>query len=146
MLLPALLDGNLFVGVRYVVRPAIALSKSYYLDLIYGILQPGKDSHIQPEKYTPENAEKILRPGYIHGAAKWSKGIGETKITPGLFGELAFVMEPDKPKAFVKALTFGGNAAIYTHPLSIMANRKAYRYQLSLFVELAIGGRISCCN
>src|SRR5699024_9795274 len=102
LLLPALLDGNLSVGVRYAAGPAVALSKPYYLDLIYLDFQPKASAHIQTEKYNPENVEKFLNPGYIHGAARWSKGLGETKITPGIFGELAFVLEPDKPKAFVK--------------------------------------------
>lgn len=141
MLLPALLDGNLSVGFRYAIGPAVALSKPYYLDLIYGILQPDENPHIQTEKYAPDNAEKFLHPGYIHGAAKWSKGLEETKLTPGLFGELAFFVEPDKPKAFIQTITFGGKAAIYSKPLEIMADKKAYRYQLSLFVGLSVGGR-----
>lgn len=141
LLLPALLDGNLSAGIRYAAGPALALLKPYYLDLIYVEYHPDEIAHIQTEKYTANNADKFLNPGYINGAAKWRKGLSEIKPIPGLFGEVAFVLEPDKPKAFIQTITFGGNAAIYTKPVEIMADRKAYRYQLSLFVGLAVGGR-----
>ncbi|HET8573937.1 MAG TPA: hypothetical protein VFL76_08705 [Edaphocola sp.] len=141
LLLPALLDGNLSASLRYAAGPGLAFLKPYYLELMY--LKPGtvSDGYTRSEKYSDENARLFLEAGDIYGADKWAKGLGETKLVPGLFGGLAFVLEPGKPKAFVQAIAFGGRAAIYTKPLEIMADRKAYRYQLSLFVGLAIGGR-----
>gem|GEM_PF-389727 len=141
LLFPALLDGNLSVSLRYATGPGLAFLKPYYLELIY--IKPGTADEVElrSEKYSADNARRFLEAGNIHGADKWGKGLGETKIIPGLFGELAFVLEPDKPKTFIQTITFGGKAAIYTKPLEIMADRKAYRYQLSLFVGLAIGGR-----
>jgi len=141
LLLPALLDGNLSVSLRYAAGPGLAFLKPYYLDLIY--LKPGtvSDGYTQSEKYSNDNARRFLEAGNIYGTSKWGKSLGETKLIPGLFGELAFVLEPDKPKAFIQTITFGGKAAIYAKALTIMADQKAYRYQLSLFVGLAIGGR-----
>lgn len=141
LLLPALLDGNLSMAFRYAAGPATAFLKPYYLELIY--LNTGSTGGVytQSEKYSAGNAQRFLDAGDIQGADKWSKGLGQTKLIPGLFGELAFVLEPDKPKAFIETITFGGNAAVYTKPLVIMADRKADQYQLSLFVGLEIGGR-----
>ncbi|HVX01407.1 MAG TPA: hypothetical protein VHA52_13370 [Candidatus Babeliaceae bacterium] len=142
LLLPALLDGNLSVSLRYTAGPGLAFLKPYYLELVY--LKPGtvSDGYTQSEKYSSDNARRFLEAGKIYGASKWRKGLGETKLIPGLFGELAFALEQDKPKAFIQTITFGGNAAIYTKPLAIMADQKDYRYQLSLFVGLAIGGEV----
>jgi len=52
-----------------------------------------------------------------------------------------FDAEPEKPKAFVKTITIGGNAAFYSSKIEIMADRKAYPYQASFFVGLALGKR-----
>lgn len=141
MLLPALLDGNLSVSLRYTAGPALALLKPYYLDLIYVDYTPDPVAHIQTERYTAANAEHFLQPGFIQGGSKWSKGLGEIKYIPGLFAELAFAIEPEKPKAFVKTILIGGNAAFYTSKIEIMAERKAYPYQASFFVGLALGKR-----
>ncbi|WP_118953247.1 hypothetical protein [Taibaiella helva] len=141
MLLPALLDGNLSVSLRYTAGPGLALLKPYYLDLIYVDYTPDPAAHIQTERYAAANAEHFLQPGFIQSGSKWSKGLGEIKYIPGLFAELAFAIEPEKPKAFVKTILIGGNAAFYTSKIEIMAERKAYPYQASFFVGLALGKR-----
>jgi hypothetical protein len=142
MIFPALLDGNMSVSIRYAAGPALALLKPVYLDLIYVEYTPEPVAHLQTEKYGDNNnTEKFLQPGSILGAAKWSKGLGEMKYIPGLFAELYFVIEPDKPKSFVKAVVIGGNAAFYTSKIEIMAERKAYPYQASFFVGLSLGKR-----
>lgn len=141
MLFPALLEGNMSVSLRYAGGPALAILKPYYLNLIYVEYQPEPVAHLQTERYTPDNAGHFLQPGFIQGSEKWSKGLGEMKYIPGLFAELAFAIEPEKPKAFVKTITIGGNIAFYTSKIEIMAERKAYPYQASFFVGLALGKR-----
>jgi hypothetical protein len=142
MIFPALLDGNMSVSIRYAAGPALALLKPIYLDLVYVEYMPEPVAHLQTEKYGDNNnTEKFLQTGSIQGAAKWSKGLGEMKYIPGLFAELYFVIEPDKPKSFVKAVTIGGNAAFYTSKIEIMVERKAYPYQASFFVGLSLGKR-----
>jgi len=141
LLFPALLDGNMSISMRYAAGPALALLKPYYLELVYVDDLPEPAAHLQTERYTDANAFKFLQPGSISGKAPWSKGLGEIKYAPGLFAELCFVLEPDRPKSFVKAVTIGGNAAWYTSPITIMAERKAYRHQASFFVGLSLGKR-----
>lgn len=141
MLFPALLDGNLSVSLRYSGGPALALLKPYYLDLIYITYTPEPVAHLQTEKYAAANTDHFLQPGFIQGSGKWGKGLGEIKYIPGLFAELAFAIEPEKPKSFVKTITIGGNAAFYTSKIEIMAERKAYPYQASFFVGLSLGKR-----
>lgn len=141
MLLPALLDGSMSVSFRYAAGPALALLKPYYLNLVYVEYHPEESVRMQTEKYSSANADHFLDPAYILGAAGWGKGLGETKLIPGAFAELAFIIEPDRPKAFVKTITIGGNAAWYARPLEIMADLKPYSYQVSFFVGLAVGKR-----
>lgn len=141
MLFPALLDGNLSLGVRYAAGPALALLKPYYLNLLYVEYSPEEKNYVQSERFSPEHADQFLNPAYVLGKDKWSKGIGETRFVPGLFAELAIVLEPEKPKSFVKAITIGGNAAFYSSKIEMMADRKAYPYQASFFVGLAFGKR-----
>ena len=141
MLLPALLDGNMSISLRYSAGPALAMLKPYYLDLIYVEYLPEQVAHIQTEKYSAANADHFLEPGSIRGKAAWSKGLGEIKYIPGAFAELAFAIEPDKPQSFVKTITIGGNIAFYSSKIEIMADRKAYPYQASFFVGLALGKR-----
>jgi hypothetical protein len=121
--------------------PSLALLKPIYLNLIYVEYIPEEVVHLQTEKYMSSNADKFLQPGSILSSEKWSKGLGELKYIPGLFAELAFAIEPDKPRSFVKTITIGGNVAYYTSKIEIMAERKAYAYQASFFVGLALGKR-----
>lgn len=140
-LFPALLEGNMSVSLRYSGGPALALLKPYYLDLIYVDYTPEPVARLQTERYSPDNAGHFLEPGFIQGKGRWSKGLDEIRYIPGIFAELAFAIEPDKPKAFVKTITIGGNVACYTSSLAIMAERKAFPYQASFFVGLALGKR-----
>jgi hypothetical protein len=141
LLFPALLDGNMSISLRYAVGPALALLKPSYLNLIYVEYLPEEIAHIQTEKYNNDNVDKFLQPGSILGSEKWSQGLNEIKYIPGLFAELSFAIEPDKPRSFVKTITIGGNAAFYTSKIEIMAERKAYPYQASFFVGLSLGKR-----
>ncbi|MGJ1328285.1 hypothetical protein [Sphingobacterium sp.] len=141
ILFPALIDGNLSLSLRYVVGPALALLKPYYLNLLYVSYNPEELAYSQSEHFNNENADKFLNPAYILGSDKWSKGLGETRLIPGLFAELAIALEPGRPESFVKTITMGGNAAFYTSKIEMMAERKAYAYQACFFVGLSFGKR-----
>ncbi|PSK93307.1 hypothetical protein [Taibaiella chishuiensis] len=141
MLFPALIDGNLSLSLRYAAGPALALLKPYYLNLLYVTYTPEEHAYVQSERFTGANASQFLNPAYVLGSDKWSKGLGETRLIPGLFAELAIALEPGRPESFVKTITIGGNAAFYTSKIEIMAERKAYPYQACFFVGLAFGKR-----
>ncbi|UOE51302.1 hypothetical protein MTO98_09450 [Mucilaginibacter sp. SMC90] len=141
MLFPALMDGNMSVSFRYIAGPALALLKPYYLKLIYVDYFPEPVAHLQSEKYSAGNDSHFMQPGTILGKDSWSKGLSEIKYLPGLFAECYFIIEPDRPKAFIKAVSIGGNVAFYSSKISIMADKKAYPYQASFFVGLSLGKR-----
>jgi hypothetical protein len=43
---------------------------------------------------------------------------------PGLLVELAFAIEPEKIKPFVKTIIISGNVSFYTSKIEIMAEKK----------------------
>lgn len=141
VIFPALLNGNMSLGLRYSGGLSLAFLKPYYLDLIYVNYTPEPIATLHTEKYSDQNRDKFLQQGSVLKAAPWSKGINETRLRPGLFAELATVIEPDKPQTLIKTITIGAQAAVYTNQLQIMALQKAYPYQLSCFVGLALGKR-----
>lgn len=141
MLLPALLNGNLSVSLRYLVGPAVAFLKPVYLNLISVSYNPDPEISVHAEKYNADNASRFLDANWIQGGYRWSKGISDMKYIPGLFAELAFAVEPEKPKSFVKTILIGGNFALYSSKLEIMAEQKAYPYQANFFVSLCLGKR-----
>jgi hypothetical protein len=141
MLFPSLMDGNISVSLRYMAGPTLAMMKPYYLKLIYVDYNPDPVAHIQAERYSINNDSHFLEQGNILGKERWSKGLTEIKYIPGLFGEVYFAIESDRPKAFIKTIMIGANAAFYTSKLEIMAGRRAYPYQASFFVGLSLGRR-----
>ncbi len=142
LVFPALLDGNLSISIRYAGGAALAIMKPYYLRMINtDFTTPTPTYFADEEKYSESNATRFLQPGNILGGDKWTKGLGEMQYRPGAFAELAFVIEPDKNKAFIQSITIGGNIAFYSSKLTIMADQKAYPFQASFFVGLALGKR-----
>jgi hypothetical protein len=139
LLLPGIVEGNLSVSFRYSIGFSLAMLKPYYLKLLHvDYSQPNPIATMTEEKYVVGNAY-FLDSKNILGSSKWSKGLNETKLIPGLFGELAFVIEPAHNKAFIETITLGANGSFYTKKLPVMADIKSYPYQACLFVGLSLG-------
>jgi hypothetical protein len=141
MIFPSLMDGNMTVSFRYLFGPSLALLKPYYLKLIYVDYFPDPVAYLKSERYSAANDSHFMQQGNILGKDSWSKGLGEVKYIPGLFAECYFIIEPDRPKAFVKSVSIGGNIAFYSSKIEIMADKIAYPYQASFFVGLSLGKR-----
>ena len=140
LLLPGVLEGNMGVSLRLQAGFSLAMLKPYYIKLIYTDLA-SNTAYLQEEKYTTQNSEKFLKQDEIFGASKWSKGLDNISYVPGGYVDAAIAIEPQKSKTFVQAITLGTLFALYTKSLPIMAERKAYPYQGSLYIGLALGKR-----
>ncbi len=140
LLLPGVLEGNVSVSLRLHAGFSLAMLKPYYIKLVYTDLT-NNSAYLKEEKYSPQNSDKFLKQGDILGASKWSKGLGDITYVPGGYIDAAIAIEPQKSKTFVQSITIGTQFAIYTKSLPIIAERKAYPYQESLFVGLALGKR-----
>lgn len=141
LIFPGILNGNTSMSFYYGLGPVIAIEKPYYLHLIYYDTFPSNTTHLQTEKYSQDNQETFLKPSAILGHAPWSKGILESNIIPGLFAEIALIIEPDYSDVFLKRMMIGGNAAFYSHPLTIMAENNSYPYHFSFFIGISLGKR-----
>ena len=142
LLLPGVVEGNLSVGFRYGGGFSLALLKPYYLKVVKtDYTQPEPMSELIEIKYTDSVAALFLERTRILGNSKWGKGLGETKLVPGVYVEAAFVIEPAPNKGLIQAITLGVNGSVNTKSLPIMAERKAYNWSASLFAGLALGKR-----
>lgn len=142
LLLPGVVEGNLSVSFRYGGGFSVALLKPYYLKVVKtDYTQPEPVSELIETKYTDSVAALFLERNRILGSSKWSKGLGETKLVPGVYVEAAFVIEPAPNKGLIQAITLGVNGSVYAKSLPIMAERNAYNWSASLFAGLALGKR-----
>lgn len=141
LLLPGIVENNLSVSFRYSGGVSIALLKPYYLRLIdIDRSDPGDKGELVLQQYA-NNPELFLNEQYIMGASEWKRGLNETKLTPGVYGEAAFAIEPAKNKFFVQTITIGASVAYYTKALPIMAELKATTLQTCVFAGLNLGKR-----
>lgn len=142
LLLPGVVEGNLSVSFRYGGGFSLALLKPYYLKVVKtDYTQPEPVNELIETKYSDSVAALFLERTRILGSSKWSKGIDETKLVPGIYLEAAFVIEPATNKGLVQAITLGVNGSVHTKSLPIMAELKVYNWSASLFAGLALGKR-----
>lgn len=140
LVLPGVAEGNISISFRYDGGISLAMLKPYYLKLIY-LDNAGNVPYLKEEQYSSANADKFLNSGAVLGASKWGKGLNEIEYVPGLYLEGAVSITPGKAKAFIQLITLGINGAYYAKSLPIMADEKAFAYQISLFAGLSIGKR-----
>lgn len=141
LLLPGIVEDNLSLSFRYNAGISLALLKPYYLRLIDIDRTDPDDKGVLLEQTYTDNSELFLNDQYIMGASKWKQGIGETKLTPGLYAEAAFAIEPGKNKFFVQTITLGANISYFTNALPVMAELKATALQTCVFAGLNLGKR-----
>jgi hypothetical protein len=139
LLLPSVVEGNTSINLRYSGGLSVAMLKPYYLKLVYVDYNPDEVDYIKQEAYNNDNADKFLNTSYIAGASEWSRGLDKIQYIPGLYGELAIIMVPTDKKVLTQTISMGINTAIYTQSLTIMADQKAYPWQVSLYIGIALG-------
>ena len=142
LLLPGVLKGNVSLSFRYTIGLSLAMLKPYYLKLVYTDYINNTDTaHLEQHKFTTADSAKFLKNTAIYGASAWSKGLNETVFVPGAYFETAFAITPGKPKYFIQVITLGINGAFYARTLPIMADQKAYPWQVSMFAGIGLGRR-----
>ncbi len=139
VLLPSVINENISIYGSLVGGASIIVQKPVYLNLIY--TDSGGNISIQSERYSTENEALFLNNSRILGADKWSKGLGEAKIIPGIFLEPSLVFVPARNKAFLQKVYIGGNVAWNLRAASIMALHESSPFQASFFVGIGFGKR-----
>ncbi len=125
------------VGYSWRLGPSIAFTRPVYLEIVHSE-QNSPFQTIIVEKYDPA----VHDPNVIYGRAGVLRGVGETKVHPGVHGTFAFNFEYDPRREGIKGLEVG--VAIDAYPFSeveIMAFAENYSTYLTFYVTFQLGAR-----
>jgi hypothetical protein len=129
------------LALNFAGGASVALMVPYYLEI--GVSRTDLNK-VVATKYTPETANLFLNPYQIRGSSGFFKGIGETKVVPGLYGQAAVQLDWGAFDEFLRAAEIGLQLDVFAKPLPILvespgvANRP---YFLNLYVSLQFGKR-----
>ena len=113
---------------------SLGLLKPYYLDAHYN----GIDQAI---KFTDQTSSTFLDRGLIAGAAGFSKGLGETKMVPGVHLKTGLHFDFSGNRKTVFGVEAGMNFEYYTQPIQIMALPAGTPYFFNLYASIQFGKR-----
>ena len=125
------------VGLTYSGGLTAALMKPYYLEI--GGARDG--SRGTAMKYSEENAKLFLDPYRIQGKGNLLKGVGETKIIPGIHGQIGVHLDWGAFDEFLKAVEIGIMLDVFPKKLPIMITKENRPYFMNLYVSLQLGKR-----
>lgn len=130
------------VAVRYFYSggPTFAFYKPVY----YKILYPTSAFEYQIKE---EKLDVDKHPAYdIYSKAPWVKGLGETRIVPGLFVKTGFNFEYSKEEKVIHAVEAGFALSGFLKEIPIMATTDNQALFFSLFVSYRFGVVIDPLN
>jgi len=126
--------GAISMHFVYVGGLSLGLLKPYYLSVSAPTTEPDIT-------YSDSTKQYFLDKRYILGSSGFGKGLGETKIIPGVHLKAAMHFDFAANKARVLALETGVNFEIYSKAIEIMANKDAKAYFLNAYLSLQFGKR-----
>lgn len=138
VLLPSVIDDNISISVSLVVGVSVVLQKPVHLNLIHS---DSSGAYIRSASYSAAGQEHFLSGHRILGADRWSRGLGDSRVIPGIFLEPALVFVSARNKTFVQRIYIGGRLSYYSSGLEIMALHKPRPFHTSFFVALGLGKR-----
>ncbi|HET6245143.1 MAG: hypothetical protein H0V01_06660 [Bacteroidetes bacterium] len=124
------------VEVRYhsYIGASLGFVKPVYLEII-------KHENNQKinviEKYDPERHHL----DNIYGKAPFSKGLGETRLQPGIYGKFGMSFEYSGYDDFLKAIEAGIVVDAYTEKVPLMALTDNNRVFINFYISFLIGKR-----
>jgi hypothetical protein len=125
--------GGVAVRYFYSAGPVLAFYKPIYYRVLYPITLV--DYEIREEKFEVS----IHDPGDIYSKASWFKGIGETKVLPGIYAKGGFNFEYSKEDKVIHAIEAGVQINAFPKEIPIMANSHNKAVYFSLFVSYRFG-------
>jgi hypothetical protein len=135
------------IGLNYSGGVTLGLLKPYYLDLMYFKENTYGEVIIKSEVYNETNADLFLSTDRVYGASSFLKGIGQTKVVPGINAQVGIHMAWGAFEAFIKALEVGIMMDYFFGRVPIMVEdpRLDYpenkNYFINLYVNLELGKR-----
>jgi hypothetical protein len=132
--------GGVAVRYFYSAGPVFAL----YKPIFYKILYPLSNYEFEIRE---EKLDVNVHPPYdIYSRASFVKGLGETKILPGLFAKMGFNFEYSKEEKLIHAVEVGMSLNAFPKKIPIMATTDNKSIYFSLFVSYRFGVIIDPLN
>lgn len=125
--------GGVAVRYFYSAGPVLAFYKPIYYKVIYWYTI--NDYEFKDEKFEVS----IHDPSDIYSKASFFKGLGETKVLPGLYAKGGFNFEYSKEDKVIHAVEVGAQINAFPKSIPIMANSYNKAVYLSLFVSYRFG-------
>jgi len=128
------------IGWQYMGGISLGLLKPYYLKLQRRI-DPALPHEFSIERYSIDNRDVFLDSRAIVGAASFWKGVGKTKILPGLHARLGVLFDWGAFDETSRSVDAGVMIDIYPKAVPIMIDAKNYPFFLNLYINFQLGKR-----
>ena len=130
-------------------KNGVAISAIYGGGLSAGLLKPyylkvssSSSSASRDVKFTPKDSATFLdNPGYITGSSGFTKGFGEMKFTPGIYGKTALRFDYGRYNELVSAIEVGINLEFYTKKMPVMLLQKQRQLFFNAYAAIEFGKR-----
>ena len=121
------------IGYNLAFGPSIGFVKPVYLEIIYPLADGSAtltEERFDANKHTTDN---------IYGRAKFSKGLNELSINPGIYSKFGLHFEHSPEEDGIKALEVGIMADYYIKEVPLMAITKNYHLYLNFYISILFG-------
>lgn len=132
------------VSLTYLGGFSLGVLKPYYLEYIdSSYVEENVTTYIiVNDKYSEQNKDKFLDESLITSASGFSKGLGEIKAIPGVYGKFGLNFDWASNDQFVKSMEVGVNLDVYYKKVPIMVASDVNRpFFLGLYLSFQLGKR-----
>ncbi len=123
------------VAIRYFYSggPTFAIYKPIYYRILHQV--SSSEFELVDEKLNVA----VDGPGDIYSKASFTKGLGETKLLPGIFAKGGFNFEYSKQDKIIHAIEIGASLSAFPKKIPIMATEGNKAIFFSMFVSYRFG-------
>jgi hypothetical protein len=129
-------------------KNGVAISAIYGGGLSAGLLKPyyikvanSSSTSARDIKYNNNDSIFLDNPGYILGSSGFSKGFGELKVTPGVYGKTALRFDYGRYNELVSAIEVGINMEFYFKKMPVMLMQKQKQLFFNAYAAIEFGRR-----
>lgn len=117
---------------------SVGLEKPYYIE---AYVDNNGISELKSVNYTDTTKEAFLDQQFIVGSSGFGKGLGQTKIVPGIHAKTALHFDFAPSKKNKLAVETGLNVEVYTRGIELMAGQSATPVFVNVYASFQIGKR-----
>lgn len=123
------------VNYVYMGGATLGILKPYFINVV------SKDNNAPFEsiQYTGLNEEQFLDWSGIYGASGFTKGVGKSKLLPGLHGKLGLNFDWSSYSDLLKSIEVGLALDVFYKKVPLMVTQKNSFYFLNLYLSAQLG-------